>query len=63
MLNNNSAFKHKTQYKGPFEITQCWENITVILKCDAIKIRYNIRHIKPYTYDTKIEDIIYVNDV
>ena len=26
-------------------------------KCGAIKIRYNIRRIKPYKYDENVEDI------
>ena len=53
MLNKNV----KLHIKGPFLINQCWTNATVILHCVAIKIRYNIRHIKPYTSDKNVEDI------
>ena len=42
---------------GQVVITQCWTNETVSLHCGAIKIRYNIRHIKPYTSDINVEDI------
>ena len=38
-------------------IKQCWIIGTVTLKCGDINIRYNIRFIKPYTYDTNVEDI------
>ena len=37
MLNNNAAFKYDAPYKGPFEITQCWNNGTATLKCRLIK--------------------------
>ena len=58
MLNNDSAFKYETLYKGPFEIMQCWTNGVVALKCGMINIRYNIRHIKPYTYDTTLKKLL-----
>ena len=58
MLTNNSAFKYETLHNRPFEITQCWTNGTVTLQCDAKKISYNIRCIKPYTSGTNIEDTI-----
>ena len=38
-------------------INKCWNNGTVKLKCGTIKIRYNIRWIKPYKSDTNIEYI------
>ena len=57
MIDKNAAYKYETPYEGPFIITQCSINITVILQCSTIKIRYNIRHIKPHTYDTNFEDI------
>ena len=57
MLDNNDAFKYDTPYKGPFQINQCWKNDTVALQRGTIKIRYNVGRIKPYTYDTNIEDI------
>ena len=57
MFNNSAAYKYKTTYKGPFMITQCCNNGTATLQYSAIKIRYNICHIKPYKHDTRIEDI------
>ena len=63
MLNNKSAFKYETPNKEPFEIKQCCTNETIILQYYAIKIRYNICHIKPYTSDTNIEDTIAENNV
>ena len=57
MLDSNSAYKHETPYKGTFVITKCWNTGTVTLQCGATKIRYNIFHIKPYKFDTNIEDI------
>ena len=44
-------------YKGPFVITQFWNNGTVTLQYGPTKIRYNVRWIKPYTSDTNVEDI------
>ena len=49
--------KYKMTYKGPFMITQCWTNSTVTLQRGMIKIKHNIRRIKPYTSDAKIEVI------
>ena len=57
MLNNRSAYKYETTYKGPFLINQCWTNSIVILQCGTIQIRYNIHCIKTYTSDTNVEDI------
>ena len=57
MINKHAVYKHKTPYKGPFVITQCWTNGTVTLQYGAIKIRYNIRHINLYKSDTNVEDI------
>ena len=36
-------------------ITQCLTNGTLNLKYGAIEISYNIRHIKQYKSDTKVE--------
>ena len=58
MINNNYAFKCETRNKGPFEIKQCWSNDTFSLQYGAVKNRYNIRRIIPYTSDTNIEIII-----
>ena len=41
----------------PFVIEQCYTNITFNLQCSAIQISYNIFPIKPYTFDTNVEDI------
>ena len=57
ILNNNSAYKHETPYKGQFLIAQCWTNVTVTLQCGPTEIRHNIFWIKPYISDTNVEDI------
>ena len=56
MLTKHTSYKYEAPYKGPFVITQCFTNGKVKLQCGAIKIAYNIRHIKPYKVDTKVED-------
>ena len=63
MLNNDASFKYEMAYKWTSEITQCWNNGTVTLTRDVPKNRYNAPHIKPYIYDTTVEDIISENDV
>ena len=57
MLNNHTAYKYETAYKGLFLITRCWTNGNVTLQYGPTKIRYNIRLIKPYKSDTNVEDI------
>ena len=57
MLNKHTAYKYERPYTGPFLITQCFINGTVNLQCGMKKIRYNIRRIKQYKSDTKVEDI------
>ena len=57
MINNSAVYKYETPYKGPFLIKQRCTNGMVALKCGVIKIRHNIRCIKPYKYDTNVEDI------
>ena len=57
ILTNRAAYKYKTPYKGPFVITLCFTNGTVNIKYGPIQIRNNIRRIKPYKFDTKVEDI------
>ena len=57
MLNDHAAYKHETPYKGPFVIKKCWTNGTVNIQYSAIKIRHNIRQIKPYKSNTKVGDI------
>ena len=53
MLIRIAAYK----YNRPFVLNQFWTNVMVTLKCGAIKIRRNIRYIKPYTSDKNVEDI------
>ena len=55
MLTNDAAYKYETPYKSPFMITHFFTNGMVNLQCDLTKIRYNIRQIKPYKSDTKVE--------
>ena len=57
ILTKHTVYKYETPYTGPFFITQYFTNITVNLHCGTKKIRYNIRHIKPYKSDTKVEEI------
>ena len=57
MLSNKAACKYETPYNGPFVITHCWTNGNVTLQCGPIQIRHYISQIKPYIYDTNVEDI------
>ena len=57
MLTNNAEYKYGTPSNRPFVIMRCWTNDTVTLQYGAIKTRHDIRCIKPYTYDTNVEDI------
>ena len=41
---------------GPFMITKCFTNGMVKLQNGVTKITYNIHHINPYKYDTKVDD-------
>ena len=41
---------------GPFVITRRFTNGTVNLQCGPTKNRYHIRQMKPYKYDTQVED-------
>ena len=61
MLTNHTAYKNETPYKGTFVITQCFTNGTVLLQYGGIEIRCNIRRIKPYKSDTKVEDYNSIN--
>ena len=56
ILTYHTAYKYETPNKGPFVITQCFNNFTVNLQCGTIQVEYNIRCIKPYKSDTKVED-------
>ena len=56
MLTKHTIYKYETPYKGPFVITQCFTNGAVHLQHGAVQIKYNIRRIKPYKSDTKVED-------
>ena len=56
MFTKHTEYKYERPYMGPFLITQCFTNSTVNLQCGPTEIRYNTRRIKPYKYDTKVED-------
>ena len=56
MVTNHTAYKYETPYKGPVVITQCFTNGRVNLRCGAVQMKYNIHRIKPYEYDTKVDD-------
>ena len=56
MLTKHTAYKYETPYTGPFVIKQCFTNGMVELQFCPTKIRYNMRQIKPYKSDTKVED-------
>ena len=57
VLTNDADFKYETPYNFQFEITHCWKNVMVKLQCGAIKIRHNIRFIKPFTSEINVEKI------
>ena len=61
ILTNIYALKYKYKYNGPYEIMQCWTNITFTLQGGAIKIKHDLCCIKPYTSDTNVNDIISEN--
>ena len=61
ILTNHTAQKYETPYKCTFVITHCFTNGTVNLQCGAIQIKYNIRRIKPYKSDTKVENSNSIN--
>ena len=46
---------------GLFVILQCFTNGMVKFQCGATKIKYNICLIKPYKYDTKVDNFISKN--
>ena len=48
--------KYKMLYKGPFLITWCFTDGKVNIQYCLTKIRYSIRWINPYKYDTKVQD-------
>ena len=56
MINKHTAYQYEMPYKGPFVIKKCFTNSTVNLQYGPTKIRHNIRRIKPYKSDTKVED-------
>ena len=55
MLTNHTAYKYETPYKIPFLISQYFTNGTLMLQYGTIQITYNIRCIKPYKFDNKVE--------
>ena len=56
ILNNSTAYKYKTAYKGTFVITHFCPNSTIKLQCCVIRIINNISRLKLYTSDTNVED-------
>ena len=48
MLKNNQYYKHKIQYKEPYEIIQTWENGTVMLQMGEMIDIINTHQINPY---------------
>ena len=61
MLTNHNEYKCETPYKGPFVITQCLNNVTVNLQYGSTKIRLNIRRIKQYKLENKVEHFNSIN--
>ena len=61
MLTKHTSYKYETSYTEQFVITRCWTNGAVSLQIGATEIRYNIRQIKPYKLDTKVEDYSSIN--
>ena len=57
VITNKSGCKYETSYTGTFVIKQCCNNVVVTLQYGAIKIRHDIRCMKPHTSDTNVEDI------
>ena len=55
MLTNHTVYKYETPYRGPFVMTQCFTNGTVMLQYGVTQNQYNIRRIKPYKSDAKVE--------
>ena len=55
ILTNHTTYKYETPHKGPFVITQCFTNTTVMLQYGETEMRYNIRCIELYKSDTKVE--------
>ena len=56
MITNQTTYKYETPFKGPLVITHCFTNGTVSLQYGATSITYNIRRIKTYKQDTKVEE-------
>ena len=61
MLTNHTSYKYETLYKENFGVTQCFNNGAVMLQYGATETMYNIRRIKPYRLDTKVEDFNSIN--
>ena len=55
MLTRYIAYKYEMTYKVHFAIKHCFTNHTVILQYVVTQIQYNIRRIKLYKSDTKVE--------
>ena len=57
IINKHTAYKYETPHTCPFVVTRCSNNGMINLQCVAMKIKYNIRRIKPYKSDVSVEDI------
>ena len=56
MINEHTAYKYETPYNVPFLITRFWTNGPVNIQFGLTKIKYNIRHIRTYKSDGKVEN-------
>ena len=54
MTKMRSAYKHKTPFRGRYEIVWTWKNGTVTLRTGSVTHRINICSIKPYN-DADVE--------
>ena len=55
IINKHTVYKYETQYKVLFAIKRFFTNEMVNLQYVVTQIKYNIRCIKPYKSDTKVE--------
>ena len=56
MITYHTSYKYETPYKGHFVIKKCITSGTVMSQYGPTKIRHDIRRIKPYKSDYKVED-------
>ena len=63
MIINNSAYKYKTPFKGPYEIVQKWTDTTVTFRMRTVTTRLNSRHIKPYNNQNIEQNILFIKQM